>query len=49
MNCCYEKAAFNGLDYGKNQREPLNTHLRIARVVDRSAAFSWFQGFPMGI
>ena len=45
---CYEKATHKGLDYGKDQLGPFNTHPRIVRVVDSSGAFSWFQGVPAG-
>jgi hypothetical protein len=43
MNNCSEKAAHKGLDYGKDQLEPPDTHSRVVRIVDRSGAFSLFR------
>ena len=48
MNNSYEKNAHKGLDYGKDQLEPSDTHSRVVRVVNRSDDFSWFQGVPKG-
>ena len=44
---CLEKAAHKGLDYGKDQLEPPDTHPRIVQVVDRKALFMVL-GVPMG-